>query len=196
MLMDFTSSGTENLLSSEGAASPKPQIAEKPLARAALRLKRAQTRTLPPQNVPGLSHGCLPAGQVGSRQQKIVEMRAQGGTTVAEIASKLGVSRATVERDLTRPWVQQSIQELREAFKRVVLEQAVKNVVAPAFEMARNKIQAGEAKDFDATMRGINALEKTTQSASGEAQKVDVTQVQVQLNRTELYTRIEHFLGQ
>jgi hypothetical protein len=44
-------------------------------------------------------------------------------------------------------------------------------------------------------MRGLNALEKTTASASGEAQRLEVDQRVAVLNRTELYARIENLLG-
>ena len=160
------------------ASQREPRILKKWPAR--LRKAREGTKTLP----------------IGVRQQQIVQMRAQGGHTVQEIADSLGVSKATVDRDLQKPHVRQSLKELREAFKQAILEQSTKDIVGPAFDMARQKLKEGEAKDFDAAMRGINALEKTTASASGEAQKVDVTQVQVSLNRQELYARIEGILAQ
>ena len=131
---------------------------------------------------------------VGVRQQQIVQMRASSGYTTQDIADALGVSKSTVDRDLQKPAVKQSLKELREAFKQAILEQSTKDVVKPAFDMARAKILAGEAKDFDAAMRGINALEKTTASASGEAQKVEVDQRVLTINRQDIYGRIEHFL--
>lgn len=180
-MMDFTSTGP--LL-----ASPVIEPPKKPLERARERLNRLVWGKQPPKE----PKKDLP---LGVRQQQIVQMRAQAGFTVKDIARRLGVSTATVDRDLAKPHVARSVKELREAFKRAILEQSTRDIVEPAFEMARNKISAGEAKDFDATMRGINALEKTTMSASGEAQKVDVTSVQVTLNRQELYARIEGLLG-
>jgi transposase-like protein len=151
---------------------------KRPVGRPRIRPERERSKTVPP----------------GLRQQQIIQMRAQPGYTIEEIAHTLGVSNSTVDRELAKPNVRQSLAELRAAIKRAILEQASLNLIEPAFRMAREKAEGGEAKDFDAAMRGINALEKTTMSASGEAQKVEVDQRVVTLNRTELYARIEGLL--
>lgn len=125
----------------------------------------------------------------------MAELVATTDLTKAEIAEKVGVARQTVHRDLRKPEVQQTIQEMRAVIKQTILEESARDIIGPAMQMAREKIALGDAKGFDATMRGVNALEKTTQSASGEALKVDATVAAVVLNRQEIYSRIEHILG-
>ncbi len=125
----------------------------------------------------------------------VARLIATEGLNKTEVARELGVTPGTVYRDLAKPQVQQTLKDMREVIKRQILEQAAQGLVEPAMEMARKKIRAGEAKDFDAAMRGLNALEKTTASASGEAQRLEVDQRVAVLNRTELYARIENLLG-
>jgi predicted transcriptional regulator len=129
------------------------------------------------------------------RERLVARLIATEGLNKTEVARELGVTPGTVYRDLAKPQVQQTLKDMREVIKRQILEQAAQGLVEPAMEMARKKIRAGEAKDFDAAMRGLNALEKTTASASGEAQRLEVDQRVAVLNRTELYARIENLLG-
>lgn len=129
------------------------------------------------------------------REHRVAELVATTNLPKREIAQQMGVSRMTVTRDLQKPQVKQSIQEMRAAIKQVILEETSRDIVGPAMEMARAKIAEGDAKGFDATMRGLNALEKTAQSASGEALRVEGTIAAVVLNRQEIYSRIEHILG-
>lgn len=157
---------------------------KKPLVRARLRLKRAvraqnRLQRLTPE----------------VRERLVARLIATEGLNKTEVARELGVTPGTVYRDLAKPQVQQTLKDMREVIKRQILEQAAQGLVEPAMEMARKKIRAGEAKDFDAAMRGLNALEKTTASASGEAQRLEVDQRVAVLNRTELYARIENLLG-
>lgn len=159
-------------------------MAEKSFSRANSRLQRAWDFLNRPLKLP-----------TAIREQRVAELAATTDLPQREIARKVGVSPATVYRDLKKPEVQQTIQEMRAAIKHVILEESSRDIIGPAMEMARLKIAEGDAKGFDATMRGINALEKTTQSASGEALKVEGTLAAVVLNRQEIYSRIEHILG-
>lgn len=167
-------------LNGENFGLPGPKALEKARKRLKRRLRRGQT---------------TPKMTVGLRERQVALMKAQGETN-RDIATALGVSNHTVGRDLVKPQVQASLQELRGVIKDTILRCAAQSdLIEQAFEMARAKVKAGEAKEFDAAMRGLNALEKTTQSASGEALKVDAQVAAVILNRQEIYSRIEHILA-
>lgn len=157
---------------------------EKPLSRASSRLLRAWEFLNRPLKMP-----------VPVREHRVAELAATTDLPKEEIALQVGVTRRTVHRDLAKPHVKQSIKEMREAIKQAILEESARDIIEPAMQMAREKIATGDAKGFDATMRGLNALEKTTQSASGEALKVDATVAAVVLNRQEIFSRIEHILA-
>lgn len=159
-------------------------MAEKPLKPANSRFKRAWEFLNRPLKLP-----------VPVREHRVAELAVTPEVTRKEIARQVGVSEATVYRDLQKPQVRQTIQEMRDAIKTVILEESSRDIIGPAMAMAREKIAQGDAKGFDATMRGLNALEKTTQSASGEAQKVEGQLTALILNRQEIYSRIEHILG-
>lgn len=159
-------------------------MAEKSLSRANSRLQRAWAFLNRPIKLPAVI-----------REQKVAELVATTDLTQAEIAQKVGVSRKTVNLDLKKPEVQATIQEMRAVIKQTILAESTRDIIEPAMQMAREKIALGDAKGFDATMRGLNALEKTTQSASGEALKVDATVAAVVLNRQEIFSRIEHILA-
>lgn len=113
--------------------------------------------------------GLLPS----ERQHRLVELRA-AGMPVNACAKALNVGASTIARDLRVPEVQADLAMLRQKIRAAIMEHAAGGLVDKAFAMANEKATAGEAKDFDATMRGIHAIEKVTQSASGEAQRVHV----------------------
>lgn len=147
---------------------------ELPLASVAKRLKRQR--------------------KISTRKAKVAPLMAQG-YSLQRAAEELEVSKTTVARDLADPGVQEELKALRMLVKQQIMRYASDGFVKKVFEMASEKLDGREAKDFDATMRGLNALEKTTASASGEAQKLDLSATVTKVDRKELYARMEGILA-
>lgn len=149
--------------------------------------------TLPPaENLPlaGAEPRQLRQRKLSARRRQVPQLLAQGLKQV-EVAQELETNKWAVNRDLRLPEVQQDLKVYRDAIKRQILETTSDGLVREIVQMARGKVASGEAKDFDAAMRGLNALEKTTASASGEAQKVQLDATVTKVDRRELYGRLE-----
>ena len=108
-----------------------------------------------------------------TRRKQVAVERAMG-VTVSSIAHKLGVSVPTVNRDLTIPAVKEDILVLRRKIKEVVVGYTAGGLAQKMMELASAKVEEGDAKSVDGMWRAIHAMEKTTQSASGEAQRMEV----------------------
>ena len=110
-----------------------------------------------------------------TRRSRVVELRAQGHTVPA-IADALAVSVPTINRDLADPEVKADIAALRAKIKDIIMERTANKAIIPMMEMAEEMALTRNPKGLDATWRAIHAAEKTTMSASGEAQRIHVEQ--------------------
>lgn len=128
--------------------------------------------------------------RIERRKKQVVPMLAER-LPLREVAHTLGVGISTAQRDSKDPVVQHDLKYLREQIKRQILEHTADGLVGPLVQLTKDKIAAGEARDVDASLRGLNALEKTTASASGEAQRVQLDATVRKVERTELFARME-----
>jgi len=176
------------------APEPVPTIQEKPLAEASRRLaqaerdaKKVQRRALlTPEQRETIAQRMAKARaavmqrrgsmQSSEKVRKLLMMRA-AGATLAQCAAELDVSHGTVVNYLAKPELKKDLLELRQKVREKILEECGGELLTGAFKMARAKVQAEDGKEFDATMRGLHAIEKMTASASGEARKVELEQI-------------------
>ena len=93
--------------------------------------------------------------------------------SVSTIARAILATERTVYRALARPETQIEIVRRREVLRGLSIAH-VTDVVEGAWDMARQAVVDGDAKSFDATTRGLHAMEKIAASVSGENQKVSV----------------------
>ena len=103
---------------------------------------------------------------------QMATMKAEGLNNV-QIGRALDVSSATIARALKVPENQIEVLRRRELLKGVSIAH-VADVVDGAWDMARQAVANGDAKSFDATTRGLHAMEKIAASVSGENQRVQV----------------------
>lgn len=92
-----------------------------------------------------------------------------------EVAQTFGVARQTIWKYMKSPEAQEQLQAWRDQIKTTIIRRAAEGTVARAFDMADRALKDDNQKGFDATTRGIAALEKATASASGEGRKVEVS---------------------
>ncbi len=130
-----------------------------------------------------------------ARVERAVQLLAMG-TQQQEVARMLGVSRQTLWRYLKDPEVAEQLRAWRDTFKIALVQRAAEGTIQRAMDMADRAIDTNNPRDFDATARGIAALEKATASASGEAKRIEVdanVQAQAQVDTRALVAAIlEH----
>ena|SRR5690349_4475511 len=97
------------------------------------------------------------------------------GVPQNEVARMFGVHRQTIHKYMKDPEAQERLELWRNTVKATVLMRAAEGTVSKAFDMADRAIKDNDPKGFDATTRGIAALEKASASASGEGRKVELT---------------------
>jgi len=116
-----------------------------------------------------------PANKVLTEAQRdrVVELRLKGAS-LAELAKVYACSTKTITRALASPEAQEQMRVWRMAIRRTHLERSATGLVDEMYDAAAQAAVERDYKGLDAAMRAINALEKTTFSASGEAAKVDV----------------------
>jgi hypothetical protein len=88
----------------------------------------------------------------------------------------LGVDQSTIARVEKLPEVQAKIAELREQWK-VVAHNRINEVADSAWEMVQHAAESKDAKAFEASTRGLVALEKISSSVAEVPERVDVTGV-------------------
>ena len=97
------------------------------------------------------------------------------GSKQGEVARVFGITRQTLWKYLKDPRAQEELEAWRATVKRTILMRAAEGTVSQAFDMADRATKDNDHKGFDATTRGIAALEKASASASGEGRKVELT---------------------
>jgi hypothetical protein len=88
----------------------------------------------------------------------------------------LGVDQSTIARVEKLPEVQAKIADLREQWK-VVAHKRINEVADSAWDMVQQAAAAKDGKAFEASTRGLVALEKISSSVAEVPQRVDVTGV-------------------
>ena len=114
-----------------------------------------------------------PAVLSSDRVARAVQLLAMG-TPQGEVAAMMGVARQTLWRYLKDSDVKSQLEAWRDTFKVALVQRAAEGTIQRALDMADRTIAEHDPKGFDASTRGIAALEKATASASGEARKLDV----------------------
>ena len=89
------------------------------------------------------------------------------------IAKATGFSTATVCTVLKKPENQAEVLRQRELLKQDTIHRMAP-VAQEGWAMAHEAAQDRDAKSFDATTRGLHAMEKIASSVSGENQRVQV----------------------
>ena len=113
-------------------------------------------------------------GSAGFRTDVAV-LRAQG-LSQRTAGRMLGVDQSTIARVEKLPEVQAKIADLREQWK-VVAHKRINEVADSAWDMVQHAAESQDAKAFEATTRGLLALEKISSSVAEFPQRVDVTGV-------------------
>ena len=108
-------------------------------------------------------------------QTDVAGLRAQG-LSQRTAGRMLGVDQSTIARVERLPEVQAKIADLREQWK-VVAHNRINEVADSAWDMVQHAAESKDAKAFEATTRGLLALEKISSSAAEVPQRVDVTGV-------------------
>ena len=103
---------------------------------------------------------------------QVAELRANG-MWVKSIAATLGKSNSQISAALALPETQLEIARRRELSKQISMA-ALPAVSSEGWVMAHEMAVKRDAKGFDATTRGLAALEKIGVSASGEERKISV----------------------
>lgn len=133
---------------------------------------------------------------LSSEQVDRVAMLLSAGFEQKEIAGMFGVTRQTIWKYMKSPDAQEQLQAWRDQIKLTVVRRAAEGTVAKAYDMADRATKDDNHKGFDATTRGIAALEKASASASGEAKRLEVdanVQAQAQVDTRALVAAIlEH----
>lgn len=111
---------------------------------------------------------------IGPSLKKDVAILKASGMGTRVVAKVLGKNARTINRVLALPEVQGDIAELRQTWKTVAQAQ-VTQLAHGAWTMASSFVEQRDARAFDNTLRGLVAMEKISQSVSGEGQKVEVT---------------------
>lgn len=120
------------------------------------------------------------------------------GVPQGEIANMFQVSRQTIWRYLKTPEVAEALESWRQTIRVTNLQRLAEGNLAKAYDMAERAMKDGDAKGYDATMRGIAAGEKIAASASGEARKIEVdanVQAQATLDTRALVAAILEHVG-
>jgi len=114
------------------------------------------------------------------RQSKVIPEVAVGlaaaGIDKADIATVFDVRPDQVSRAISNtPGARETIKEIRDKLKLLKIHR-INRLTPGLFNTTEDSIRAGDGKEIDAKVRAIAALEKVEVSISGEAQRVDVTQ--------------------
>lgn len=116
-----------------------------------------------------------PRGEVvGPTLKRDIAILKASGMTTASVAKTLKRNPTTIERVQRLPEVQQTITELRQAWKQESQSQ-VTQLAGDTWQMVGEFVTARDSKQLDNTMRAVAAMEKVSASVSGEGQKVEVT---------------------
>jgi hypothetical protein len=100
----------------------------------------------------------------------------------------LGVDQSTIARVEKLPEVKAKIADLREQWK-VVAHKRINEVADSVWDMVQQATAAKDAKAFEATTRGLLALEKISSRVADVAQRVDVSGIpESQTPKAELKT--------
>ena len=108
------------------------------------------------------------------RQSQVADVvvLAAEGRPASKIARLTAIHYDAVKATLARPEVQLDIAKRREFIRAASLTR-LSELTPPAWEMAKECIENRDTRGFDATTRGLAAMEKIGVSASGEAQRVE-----------------------
>ena len=105
---------------------------------------------------------------------------AAAGVDKADIATVFDVKTDAVTRAISNtPGAKDTIKEIRDKLKLLKISR-INRLTPSLFDTTEDSIKAGDGKEIDAKVRAIAALEKVEVSLSGEAQRVDVTQINSQ----------------
>ena len=116
----------------------------------------------------------LPPKALEARRKAVVALSA-GGVGRVEMAQILGSNPATVDRDLKKPASREELGRLRDQIRTTIMEKTAAGLVDGTLGVVAQAIRDGDAKSLELSTRAATNLEKLTVSASGEAQKVEVT---------------------
>jgi len=106
-------------------------------------------------------------------QTEVAVLRAQG-MSQRTAGRVLGVNQSTIARIEKLPEVQAKIADLREQWK-TVAHNRINEVADSAWNMVKQAADSRDAKAFDASTRGLVALEKISSSVADAPQRVDVS---------------------
>lgn len=131
----------------------------------------------------GLKPGRRPRTATSGRNEQLAVTLHLQGHENAGIAKALDISRDSVSLILNRPHVKEFMAQAREAAKAVVLAGVVQTQAKAMQWLDQVATKKDDPKAFDAVARGIQSLERTGASASGETRP----QVQVAvINQTQV----------
>ena len=105
-------------------------------------------------------------------QTDVAVLRAQG-LSQRTAGRMLGVDQSTIARVEKLPEVQAKIADLREQWK-IVAHNRINEVADSAWDIVQQAAEAKDAKAFEASTRGLVALEKISSSVAEVPQRVDV----------------------
>jgi hypothetical protein len=116
-------------------------------------------------------------GAVATRSKRIkgdVAIMTAEGMGASTIGKALDMSRESVYRIQKLPEVQQRVSELRD-IHRLVTQEKMAGVTEKAWKLTETTLDNGDPTGFMRMATGISHLEKVSQSASGDAHRVQVS---------------------
>ena len=127
-------------------------------------------------------------------QTDVAVLRAQG-LSQRTAGRMLGVDQSTIARVEKLPEVQAKIADLREQWK-IVAHNRINEVADSAWDIVQQAAEAKDAKAFEASTRGLVALEKISSSVAEVPQRVDVSGIpESQNSKAELRALLVQLFG-
>lgn len=103
---------------------------------------------------------------------QVLSMKAEGLNDRA-VGRALGINSGTISSIARKPENQAEI-VARRSWLKTRTSQRLESLIEPAWNMAQQAAENGDAKSFDAAMRGLHAKEKISASVAGENQRVQI----------------------